>query len=117
MKKILAVLLAALMLFTLAACGGNGDETTEPSADATTSAPAADEGKTEETKEIIARARARRESWLVRRMTSEPKLAQGCMNNLLQKKNGGFTNRPDNAQQSVEINVKIAGCDDFNAGA
>ena len=28
MKKILAVLLAALMLFTLAACGGNGDDTT-----------------------------------------------------------------------------------------
>ena len=53
MKKILAVLLAALMLFTLAACGGNGDETTEPSADASTSAPAADEGKTEENKEII----------------------------------------------------------------
>ena len=31
MKKILAVLLAALMLFTLAACGGNGDnDTTDP---------------------------------------------------------------------------------------
>lgn len=34
MKKILAVLLAALMLFTLAACGGNGGETpTDPDAD------------------------------------------------------------------------------------
>lgn len=35
MKKILAVLLAALMLFTLAACGGNGDDTTstDPSND------------------------------------------------------------------------------------
>ena len=33
MKKILAVLLAVLMLFTLAACGGNGDETpTNPDA-------------------------------------------------------------------------------------
>ena len=30
MKKILAVLLAVLMLFTLAACGGNGDDTSEP---------------------------------------------------------------------------------------
>ena len=30
MKKILAVLLAALMLFTLAACGGNGDDTNKP---------------------------------------------------------------------------------------
>ena len=49
MKKILAALLAALMLFTLAACGGNGDDaqTTDPSADASTSAPAADEGTTE----------------------------------------------------------------------
>ena len=41
MKKILAVLLAALMLFTLAACGGNGDDTTstDPSNDV---APEAD---------------------------------------------------------------------------
>ena len=34
MKKILAVLLAALMLFTLAACGGNGDDTTSTNPDA-----------------------------------------------------------------------------------
>ena len=34
MKKILAVLLAALMLFTLAACGGNGDNTNTPNDDA-----------------------------------------------------------------------------------
>lgn len=32
MKKIIAALLAVLMLFTLAACGGNGDDTTEPDA-------------------------------------------------------------------------------------
>ena len=37
MKKILAVLLAALMLFTLAACGGNGDDTN-------TTDPAGNEG-------------------------------------------------------------------------
>lgn len=37
MKKFLAVLLAALMLFSLAACGGNGDDTTstDPSNEAT----------------------------------------------------------------------------------
>ena len=29
MKKFLAIALAALMLFSLAACGGNTDETTE----------------------------------------------------------------------------------------
>ena len=34
MKKILAVLLAALMLFTLAACGGNGDDTNTTNGDA-----------------------------------------------------------------------------------
>ena len=33
MKKILAVLLAALMLFTLAACGGNGDDTNKTDPD------------------------------------------------------------------------------------
>ena len=35
MKKILAVLLAALMLFTLAACGGNGDDTNTTNGDST----------------------------------------------------------------------------------
>lgn len=34
MKKILAVLLAVLMLFTLAACGGNGDDTDTTNGDA-----------------------------------------------------------------------------------
>ena len=48
MKKFLAITLAALMLFTLAACGGGGEEaTTEPSTEATeeitTTAPAAGE--------------------------------------------------------------------------
>ena len=33
MKKLLAVLLAALMLFTLAACGGNGDDTNTTNGD------------------------------------------------------------------------------------
>ena len=33
MKKILALLLAALMVFALVACGGNGNETTDPSTD------------------------------------------------------------------------------------
>ena len=32
MKKIIAALLAVLMLFTLAACGGNGDDTNQPDA-------------------------------------------------------------------------------------
>ena len=50
MKKFLAVLLAALMLFTLAACGGNGDgeQTTDPAGDTTTTAaPAGEDEATE----------------------------------------------------------------------
>lgn len=45
MKKIIAILLAAVMLFALVACGGNGDDTTTTAPagdDTTTSAPAAD---------------------------------------------------------------------------
>ncbi len=49
MKKILAVLLAASMLFAFAACGGNGDEVTTTEAPVTeeivTDAPVADESE------------------------------------------------------------------------
>lgn len=41
MKKILAVLLAALMLITLAACGGNGDDTTSTDPSDNADAPGA----------------------------------------------------------------------------
>ncbi len=44
MKKILAVLLAALMLFTLAACGGTGDDTTTTSGDADTTIQGVEDG-------------------------------------------------------------------------
>lgn len=47
MKKILAILLAALMLFSLAACGGNGDGE-ETTAAGTESTAAADEGTEKE---------------------------------------------------------------------
>lgn len=58
MKKFLAVLLAALMLFTLAACGGNGDDTqtTTPSnADVTgtTAGASEDEGLTEAPEAVV----------------------------------------------------------------
>ncbi len=43
MKKLLAVLLAALMLFTLAACGGNGDGEETTAAGTETTAAASDE--------------------------------------------------------------------------
>lgn len=41
MKKILSMLLALTMVFSLAACGGNNAEPTEPSTEAPTDAPAA----------------------------------------------------------------------------
>ncbi|MBQ3137479.1 MAG: TAXI family TRAP transporter solute-binding subunit [Clostridia bacterium] len=48
MKKILAVLLAALMLFALAACGGNGDGEETTAAGTETTAAADESGATDE---------------------------------------------------------------------
>lgn len=54
MKKLLAVLLAALMLFTLAACGGNGDEgTTAPSDADVTGATTGNAGEEDTTDTLI----------------------------------------------------------------
>ena len=71
-------------------------------------------GKDEELSEPIARARALRESWLVRRMTGEPKLAQGCLNALKQPKNGGYVDRPmDTGGKELTINLVGVGADAF----
>ena len=43
MKKILALLLAAIMVLSLAACSGSGDDTTKATDDTTTAAPAGDD--------------------------------------------------------------------------
>ena len=70
--------------------------------------------KDEELRPIIARARADRESWLVRRMTGEPKLAQGCLNALKQPKNGGYTDRPaEDGPREFVVTIKGAGADPF----
>ena len=44
MKKLLAILMAAAMLFTFAACGGNGEEETTTNPEVTTDAPVNGEG-------------------------------------------------------------------------
>lgn len=48
MKKLLAILMAAAMLFTFAACGGNGEEETTTNPEITTEAPVAGDEVTEE---------------------------------------------------------------------
>lgn len=55
-------------------------------------------------------ARDRRESFLVRRMTSDNKLAQGCLNALKQPMNGGYIDRPvDTNGGKLEVTLKVAG--------
>lgn len=51
-------------------------------------------------------AKCRRESWLTRKMVSDNKAANGCMNALKQKKNGGYTDRPvESNDKSLTINI------------
>ncbi len=59
---------------------------------------------------ILDTAKDRRESWLVRRMVTEPKAANGCMSALKQQANGGYTDRPiDTSERSLTINVYNVG--------
>ena len=51
-------------------------------------------------------AKDKRESWLVRKMTSDNKAAQGCLNALKQPINGGYVDKPaDNGEKTLNINV------------
>lgn len=65
--------------------------------------------KAEEYMSVLERAADRRESSLMRRMVTEPKSANGCMNALKQKDNGGYTDKPavDNTEKT--LNIKIVG--------
>lgn len=65
--------------------------------------------KDEEMRGIIARARDRRESWLVRRMTGNQKLAQGCLNALKQPANGGYIDRPQQDNEPRELTINLVG--------
>jgi len=64
--------------------------------------------KDEELSPIFTRARSRRESWLAQAISSEPKLAQGLSFLLKQKKNGGYTDRPD-AGEPQKLIVELHG--------
>ena len=46
-----------------------------------------------EVRKLFAYAQKRRESFLVRRMTRDNKLANGCMNALKQPRNGGYSDK------------------------
>ena len=53
-------------------------------------------------------AKDKRESFLVRKMTSDNKAAQGCLNALKQPVNGGYIDRPIDSGK-IELNIKVDG--------
>ena len=56
--------------------------------------------------EVFEFAQLNRESYLLGRMVSDNKLAQGCLNALKQAENGGYTDRPvDSGESKVTINL------------
>lgn len=59
-------------------------------------------------REVLARARDRRESWLARTATSTPKLAQGCLNALKQPSNGGWIDK-NAGEQGASVNITFVG--------
>lgn len=66
-------------------------------------------------RDVLEAAKDRRESWLARRMVTEPKSANGCMNALKQPANGGYIDKPmmDTGERKLTINlVNIAGGED-----
>lgn len=64
--------------------------------------------------EVWANARLDRESWLVRHMTKDNKLANGCMNALKQEKNGGYVDKPQEKGEKklvIELHNNIEASD------
>lgn len=61
-----------------------------------------------EFREIFEYAKDNRESFLVRKMTSDNKAAQGCLNALKQAANGGYVDRPMDSGK-IELNIKVDG--------
>lgn len=65
-------------------------------------------------KEVLEEAAAKRESYLVRIMVTDNKRAQGCLNALKQKENGGYTDRPAESQEKT-LKVQIMGVGGWDA--
>lgn len=56
--------------------------------------------------EVFEYAQLHREAFLLERMVSDNKLAQGCLNALKQAENGGYVDRPpDSGESKVTINL------------
>ena len=64
--------------------------------------------------DILDEAKNRRESYLVRVMVNDNKRAQGCLNALKQKENGGYTDRPVESQEKT-LKVQILGVGGWDA--
>jgi hypothetical protein len=62
----------------------------------------------QEYRDIFEDAKLEREHFLVQRMTSDNKVAQGCLNALKQPANGGYIDRPPDTGK-VELTIKVAG--------
>ena len=62
-----------------------------------------------EYRSIFEEAKDRRESFLVRRMTSEPKVGQGCLNALKQPDNGGYIDKVQEKDNKLEVTLKVSG--------
>jgi hypothetical protein len=64
--------------------------------------------------DVLDEAAAMRESYLVRIMVTDNKRAQGCLNALKQKENGGYTDRPAESQEKT-LKVQILGVGGWDA--
>jgi len=64
--------------------------------------------------EILEEAALRRESFLVRLMSSDNKRAQGCLNILKQKENGGYVDKPTESGEKT-LNIRVIGCGGMDA--
>ena len=62
-----------------------------------------------EFREILSWAKDKRESYLVRKMTSDNKAAQGCLNALKQPSNGGYIDRPADSGGERKLTINLVG--------
>lgn len=68
-----------------------------------------DEETGSEYRDILDWAKDKRESFLVRKMTSDNKAAQGCLNALKQPSNGGYIDRPSNDSGEKKLTINLVG--------
>ena len=68
-----------------------------------------------ECRDIFSKAAAKRESWLVRLMTSDNKRAQGCLNALKQPQNGCYIDRPQDGGGEIKVTLCLGGVGGENA--